>query len=321
MTSGPQMILRCSKDQADRLREIFKTKPYPSTFEKEALARNLNLPRNFINNWFQRERNQYKKSKKALPEQVTKFEPITLIPIQRPAPMRSPIGGPLLQSTPETDRNPPMKPPRAFVRGTFFPGLMPHQRTIHSKKFPIGPQFAIKQENIESPQLKRQPGFSKLPSIEKKRSFEMPRPSPSAFHKKKMDKQSSDTFLEDHQPPKMPDASPATPGDLMIDENYVPSPLMSSSQNSSTLKSSPVTVKYVRSDKTITNEENEKDKQHDETVLIDTDIDVESSPDSMLPPLREKDITDKDGEGATFDAAEIEEGFAESQMQEIGKTF
>lgn len=41
----------------------------------------------------------------------------------------------------------------------------------------------------------------------------------------------------------------------------------------------------------------------------------------MLPPLREKDITDKDGEGATFDAAEIEEGFAESQMQEIGKTF
>jgi len=56
----------------------------------------------------------------------------------------------------------------------------------------------------------------------------------------------------------MPDASPATPGDLMIDENYVPSPLMSSSQNSSTLKSSPVTVKYVRSDKTITNEENEK---------------------------------------------------------------
>jgi 2-oxoglutarate dehydrogenase complex dehydrogenase (E1) component-like enzyme len=39
----------------------------------------------------------------------------------------------------------------------------------------------------------------------------------------------------------------------------------------------------------------------------------------MLPPLKEKD--DKDAEGVTFDAKEIEEGFAESQMQEIGMKF
>ena len=39
----------------------------------------------------------------------------------------------------------------------------------------------------------------------------------------------------------------------------------------------------------------------------------------MLPPLKEKD--DKDAEGATFGADEIEEGFAQSQMQEIGMKF
>ena len=39
----------------------------------------------------------------------------------------------------------------------------------------------------------------------------------------------------------------------------------------------------------------------------------------MLPPLKEKD--DKEAEGATFGADEIEEGFAASQMQEIGILF
>jgi hypothetical protein len=39
----------------------------------------------------------------------------------------------------------------------------------------------------------------------------------------------------------------------------------------------------------------------------------------MMPPLKEKH--DKDAEGATFGAEEIEEGFAASQMQEIGSFY
>ena len=124
-----------------------------------------------------------RKTNKSLPKQITQFETKTIqltpcspvkntremenhlprhAPIYRPAPMQAQLSQP-------TGRNPPMKPPRTFARGTFFPGLVPHERTVHSKALLVGSHFPIKQEYTDSPpqvaQLKRQSAFSKLPSI------------------------------------------------------------------------------------------------------------------------------------------------------------